>query len=154
MSQDSTPKPTLRTIEDSEVPSPPPTPTPGTPCSRTPAGQGGRPRNNRDCQDSGDFQDSEDYQDSGDYQDSQYSPRSETSNESRRRKFRIVDTDPRTVRFTFGQGKARVKEFADQILEEHGEKVFFYQNPETHDTFGYWKVYASSEKVLELGRIG
>lgn len=135
MSQDSTSKPTLRTIEDSDVPSPPPTPTPGTPCSRTPAGQRWQQAQSRRPRKS----------------QSQDSPRSETSSESIHRLNRIVDTDPRTVRFTFGQRKARVKEFADHILDEHGEKVFLaYQNPETRDTFGYWKIFALSEEVLDL----
>ena len=64
-----------------------------------------------------------------------------------RRTSTYVDTDPRTVGFTYGKNRVNVKEFAKHIEETYNTNVFMQHYIPKTSRFGIWKILSSSEKV-------
>ena len=60
-----------------------------------------------------------------------------------------VDTDPRTVGFTYGPKHANVRDIAMELNEKYGETVFIqYMNPPNFE-FGFWKVLSNSTEACK-----
>lgn len=80
-----------------------------------------------------------------------HSPGSPNSEHSARRNQVVVDTDPRTVCFTFGQRKEKLKEECKRIYDETGQKVFIkYINPP--NGFGFWKIYSHCNYAIDQAK--
>ena len=80
-----------------------------------------------------------------------HSPGSPNSDHSARRNQVVVDTDPRTVCFTFGQRKEKLKEECQRIYDETGQKVFIkYVNPS--NGFGFWKIYSHCSYAIDQAK--
>ena len=67
----------------------------------------------------------------------------------KRRELLRVDTDPRTVGFTYGPKHANVRDIAMELNEKYGETVFIqYMNPPNFE-FGFWKVLSNSTEACK-----
>ena len=64
-----------------------------------------------------------------------------------RRGSTFVDTDPRTVGYTYGLRCQNVKNWARQIQDKYGANVFIQHYIPKHSRFGIWKILSTSEEA-------
>ena len=73
---------------------------------------------------------------------------SDAESERTRRPERTVNTDPRTVGFTYGKDKENIRTKGTEFKQQFGETVFIKYVTPMGAAFGYWKILSRSEEAL------